>query len=82
VSIRFVRASDAVAVAELQSLSWRKTYRGMLSDNFLDGTLDANRLELWNVRLGSPSDNQYAIVAQHDEDVVGFACAFGGEHPK
>ena len=82
VSIRSARACDAVAVAELQTLSWRNTYRGMLSDNFLNDKLFANRSELWNRRLGSPADNQYTIVAEHDEDVVGFACAFGGENPK
>jgi GNAT superfamily N-acetyltransferase len=82
VSIRSARASDAVAVAELQTLSWRNTYRGMLSDDFLNDKLFANRSELWNCRLGRPADNQYTIVAQHDEDVVGFACAFGGENPK
>jgi GNAT superfamily N-acetyltransferase len=82
VSIRSARARDAVAVAELQTLSWRNTYRGMLSDDFLNDKLFANRSELWNGRLGRPADNQYTIVAQHDEDVVGFACAFGGENPK
>jgi GNAT superfamily N-acetyltransferase len=82
VSIRSARALDAVAVAELQTLSWRNTYRGMLSDNFLNDKLFANRSELWNRRLGSPTDNQYAIIAQHDEDVIGFACAFGGENPR
>jgi GNAT superfamily N-acetyltransferase len=54
----------------------------MLSDNFLNDKLFADRSELWNRRLGSPTDNQYAIIAQHDEDVVGFACAFGGENPQ
>jgi GNAT superfamily N-acetyltransferase len=82
VSIRSARAGDAVAIAELQTLSWRNTYRGMLSDNFLNEKLFANRSELWNRRLGSPTDNQYTIIAQHDEDVVGFACAFGGENPE
>ena len=55
VSIHSARARDAVAVAELQTLNWRNTYRGMLSDNFLNDKLFANRSELWNRRLASPT---------------------------
>src|SRR3974377_2019917 len=70
-------AGDASAIAQLHALSWRTTYRGILRDEFLDGPLLANRLELWGERLqDATAENQLILVGERAGDIQAFACAF------
>ena len=41
--LRPAQASDADALAALHAGSWQRTYRGMMSDAFLDGEALDNR---------------------------------------
>jgi GNAT superfamily N-acetyltransferase len=68
---------DAPAIAALHAASWRVAYRGALRDAYLDGDVDAERLQVWTERLGTPTANQYVLVAEDADRVDGFACAFG-----
>jgi GNAT superfamily N-acetyltransferase len=80
-SIRYRTATlgDAPAIADLHARSWRATYRGSYSDEYLDGPVDAERLEVWTTRLSDPPANQLVVVADDDGSIVGFACAYGGQ---
>lgn len=82
-SLRFrpAGASDATAVAALHSDSWRRHYRGAYSDSFLDGDVDADRLEVWSARLAHPDPSRWTILAQEDGDLVGFAHVAFDEDP-
>ena len=42
ITIRPIVAADAVAVAEMHTISWRSAYRGMLRDQHLDGDTPRN----------------------------------------
>ena len=75
-------ASDAVAIANLHAESWRIAYRGMLSDEFLDKHVFDERIAVWQERFRVPAANQYILVAEVDGDMIGFACAYGGEDQK
>ena len=49
--IRDVRSEgDANAIAAVHAESWRTAYRGILSDAYLDGPIDAERRRLWRAR--------------------------------
>lgn len=74
--------SDAEQIAHLHADSWRRTYRGMLRDDFLDGEVVRNRLEVWNGRLGSVRTDQFVLVAENQKQVVGFICVYGNEDPR
>jgi ribosomal protein S18 acetylase RimI-like enzyme len=80
--IRTARQSDAESVAQLHAASWRIAYRGMLSDAYLDGPIDAERSELWRGRFARPERNQFIVVAESQGKVMGFACAYGGQDPQ
>lgn len=73
--------SDAEQIALLHADSWRRTYRGMLRDEFLDGEVVNNRLEVWNDRLGRARPDQFVLVAEDQKQVLGFICVYGGEDP-
>lgn len=68
---------DAAAIADLHARSWRATYRGAYTDEYLDGPVDEDRLTTWTDRLAHPPPNQFVAVAADGDGVVGFACVYG-----
>ena len=65
--------ADASAVAALHTDSWRRHYRGAYSNEFLDGEVVADRLEVWTRRLQEPDPGRLIVVAVDTGEVVGFA---------
>lgn len=51
----------------------------MLRDDFLDGEVVRNRLEVWNTRLGSGRTDQFIPVAENRKQMLGFICVYGNE---
>ena len=58
-----------MAIAAVQAASWRTTYRGMLSDDYLDNKVDDELGETWSSIELSPQD---VVLVAEDEPVVGF----------
>ncbi len=79
---RAATARDVEAIAALHADSWRRHYRGALSDAFLDGDVVADRLAVWTARLTEPQPHQCTIVADDDGTVVGFVHTALDEDPK
>ncbi|WP_265311311.1 GNAT family N-acetyltransferase [Verminephrobacter eiseniae] len=82
IKLRPATPADAAGVAALHAESWRQTYRGVLTDEYLDQRLDADRLNDWQRRLNEPPAGQYVVVLETDDagrpdDLMGFACAYG-----
>jgi len=76
--VRVATTADAQQIAELHVESWRSAYRGMFSDAYLDSDeFRQERSVLWSKRLGHPEPNQLVLIAEIDDQLVGFACAFG-----
>ena len=77
--MRYRRAtpSDADAIATLHAESWRTHYRGAYRDSFLDDDVFVDRIQVWQRRFSTPTDNQFVCVAEVDRRIVGFACAYG-----
>jgi len=73
---RSATEKDAKGIAALHAKSWQQNYRGALSDEFLDGEAPAERLNVWESRLGNNDPNQHVIIADNDEEIVGFVCIF------
>lgn len=70
---RLADPSDAQAVAALHAESWRRHYRGVYSDAFLDGDVAADRLLVWRRSAAEPDPLRYTIVAEDGDGLVGFA---------
>ena len=75
--LRPARPADAASIAELHADSWRTAYRGMYRDEYLDGDVVADRMNVWKQRLASPADNQFVLLATEGDDLLGFVCAYG-----
>jgi ribosomal protein S18 acetylase RimI-like enzyme len=77
--LRPATSRDAEAIARLHADSWRRTYRGMMRDEYLDGDVVEDRLRVWGERLGAPATNQAVFVAQDGGALVGFVCVYGDD---
>ena len=74
--IRRATPDDVRAVARLHAESWRSAYRGLLSDEYLDGGVFADRFTLWSEKLSSRDDDRFLVLlASCDAQPVGFVCA-------
>jgi ribosomal protein S18 acetylase RimI-like enzyme len=82
VTLRAATPADAPTIAALHAESWRFAYRGAYSDAYLDGDVFQDRIRVWNERLSSPPPNQYVILAEDGDVVVGFVCAYGADDKK
>lgn len=78
---RDAQAGDAAAIAGLHARSWRESYRGAFTDEFLDGDLLGERLAVWRARLDPPPRNQLVVMAVEGASLEGFVCAVGAEDP-
>jgi GNAT superfamily N-acetyltransferase len=82
-TIRHAVSSDAARIANLHARSWQTAYRGILREDFLQGPVIENRLQLWRERLcGNFSQSQFIFVSEHGGEIQGFACAFLDADPQ
>lgn len=74
VALRPMRADDADAVALLHATSWRSAYRGLLTDEFLDHGVVADRQAVWRERLlGPAAAPAFGFVVEDAEGrLIGF----------
>jgi GNAT superfamily N-acetyltransferase len=75
--IRNAKLEDSSAFAALHACSWRLTYRGILTDEYLDHAVWADRIAVWRERLAFPDARQEILVAVERDVLLGFACAYG-----
>lgn len=66
--------ADADAVAQLHVLSWRATYRPVMTAAYLDGPIEAERQALWRERLACPDPMRTVWLLEQDGALCGFAC--------
>ena len=75
-SFRPATAADSEAVAALHVASWRDNYRGSLSDAYLDGPIETERRRVWRELLDHPRAGQIVVLAEIQDALTGFICAF------
>lgn len=81
VTLHAISVADLESIAALHTASWRRAYRGILTDAYLDGDLLTDRREVWHVKLAMKSEQQFGWLARHDGESVGFAFASLDEDP-
>ena len=82
VALWFATDYDIGAVARLHTDSWRRHYRGMYADHYLDGDLFGERLAVWTERIRSGDPNRFTLMAEHEGVPVGFAHVLLDADPK
>jgi ribosomal protein S18 acetylase RimI-like enzyme len=83
VAFREATADDVRAVAELHADSWRRHYRGIFRDDYLDEQVADDRTGTWAARLVQhPDQRRFVLLAERDAKLVGFICAYGDHDPR
>ncbi len=73
VGIRRATIEDASAIARIHADSWRSTYRGIVSDHYLDSIDVQEWAERWRRSLTNPGDGVISHVAEVEREVIGWA---------
>ena len=81
ITFREATYDDYEAIAQLHALSWQRTYRGMLKDEFLDHLVVQERLDAWQKRLSQPAEKRLVLLAEKEHELVGFVCIFADYDP-
>ena len=76
---RIATPAHTEPIARLHADSWRRAYRGIYADEFLDGDLVGERRGLWRLRLSNPAPNQFVCVAEKDGALAGFVCGYADD---
>ena len=76
---REANQTDAKQIAAIHAQSWRDTYRGLFSDDFLDNEVFDNRYLVWEERLINPDNKQLVIVTETQNKIVGFVCCYADD---
>jgi ribosomal protein S18 acetylase RimI-like enzyme len=62
-------------IAPLHAASWKSTYRGIFSDEYLDHLVDEDRLAHWRKHVRELTENDGEIfIARLQDEAVGFLC--------
>lgn len=72
VIIRKAVISDAEDIARAHVDSWQSTYRGIVSDEFLDAMSAGTRVARWQETLASPEERSFIFVAEEAGRIIGF----------
>lgn len=82
--LRPAAAGDVDAIGGLHADSWRRSYRGALRDEYLDGDILPERAAVWRERLTAPTDSSSTVLAVDDSDgaLLGFAHTVADEDPE
>ncbi len=74
---RLAEYKDYQRIAQLHASNWKRYYKGILSDEYLESDVDDDRNVLWQTRLINPSFNEYVLLAEEGGLLCGFICAYG-----
>lgn len=70
--IRLATLSDAEGIAQVSVNSWKTTYKGMISDVFLNQLSVDRRKENWELALHHIKENDATYVAEEQGEIIGF----------
>lgn len=75
ISVRPAVPEDAPVIASLHVGSWRSSYRGIVSDETLDGLSIEKRVEKWLEWFENPPLGSCLLVAEGEIGMMGFVSA-------
>ncbi|MEW6266575.1 MAG: GNAT family N-acetyltransferase [Thermodesulfobacteriota bacterium] len=75
--------ADAEGIARLHAESWRDSYRGILTDEYLDHWVFEDRLALWRKRFEDPkTDPRLVLLIEDQGGLLGFVCVLLDADPR
>ena len=79
INIRKASLKDATGIGKVHVDSWRTTYKGLISDEFLAALSYERRIQVWTESLADPQNTGFVYVAETAPgEIVGFVSAGPG----
>ena len=78
---RSATPDDVAAIAGLHADSWRRSYRGIYADSYLDGEIGEERPGI-DRAFAARGPNEYTTVAERDGEIVGFVHTIVDDDPR
>lgn len=72
VKIRDVGTSEADAIADLHTVSWKSAYRGLLPEEYLENSMQGERRRHWAQKMPALTNKEFVLAAEQDGKLVGF----------
>jgi len=82
ITIRRATPDDAEAIARVRIDGWRRSYKGLVPQAYLDAMSVQASLPMWQRVLDGPSDVVSVFVAEGDGGIVGFGAGNRLPEPK
>jgi GNAT superfamily N-acetyltransferase len=80
--LRQAVTSDTEIIAALHTESWCSAYRGILSDEYLDGAIFDERKAYWQKSLHAPDpERRLILIAEQAGEAVAFVSVYLDEEP-
>lgn len=80
--IRSPVPADAPAIGSVHYRCWVETYTGLVAASFWESVSQEGRIAMWQRILADPARAGDAVVAELDEEIIGFAMVGEAlEHP-
>ena len=79
---REAQKEDARAIAALHAKNWQLHYHNVMKPEYLAGPIIQERLSVWQQRMQTPNLNQYIVLAEDNNQLIGFACYYFDKDPK
>jgi ribosomal protein S18 acetylase RimI-like enzyme len=76
IELRDAVFSDYPAIAKIHADNWRRHYRGIYSNDFLDHLVEQERLRVWQQRFTKVKNGQKITLAIVDGIVAGFSSLY------
>ncbi len=77
--LRNAELTDIKNLADLHTASWRLAYREALSAEYLQHQVELDRQTHWQKIMHEPLVRQHVLIAEQDQNMLGFVCFYGLE---
>ena len=81
INFRIAVENDWKNIAALHALSWQVNYRGSMTDDYLDNRVIEERASYWKKLYDAPPKNMTTIIAEENNDLLGFSCLYFNADP-
>ena len=68
--IRKATLNDVEQIAQVHVITWKTTYKGFLSESFLENITPESRYILWRKNINDP--NKIILVLEKNAEIIGF----------
>ena len=80
ITFRHATPEDATTIGQIHAQSWKNSYKGILTDQYLNHEVDNDLNQKWVKRFQQPNSKQFTLLAEENGKPLGFVCTMLEAH--